>query len=109
MLNLQPFSMVLGVPWFYPKPQPKPVLQIQVVRKSTRNSRALKWTEEQDKKIVAEYPTANTRMLAQELGRTPKQLRARALFLKVHKTDSFKWRNNPKNTMKFGKAAHERG
>lgn len=91
MPDLQPFTRVLGVPWFYPAPKPLPVLKQAAgsEKKTTRNSKALDWTAEQDRRIRQEYPTHNTEALAKELGRTSKQVRARATYLVVSKDRKF--------------------
>lgn len=89
MPDLQPFTRVLGVPWFYPQKEPLPKLVPVRRQGDTRNSKALVWTAEQDKRIRQEYPTHNTNALAKELGRTARQVRARAASLGITKNRVF--------------------
>lgn len=89
-MNLQPFTQVLGVPWFYTKTplEMKPIY--------------FAWTPEEDELICKHYPMMHTEDFAQLMfektgtGRSLRSITARARFLGVKKEMIIRKRSNGK-------------
>lgn len=92
---LRPYVKVLGVPWFYSKKE----VEIPKVRKVTKGHN---WTEEQDEAIARLYPDTDTNEISKHLGITAKQIRRRAHFLGVEKTQEYLHRKQRNAAQKWG-------
>ena len=111
-MQLQPYAMVLGVPWFY-KPQAEPRL-VPVEGPSQplpANANAeppegvpksQAWTAQEDALLRKHYPHMSNQKLSEKYlpGRTPASINYRAYKLKVRKTDTFLHRMKRQNAMR---------
>ena len=111
-MQLQPYTMVLGVPWFY-KPQAeqrlvpveRPVSAATGKRKcgppeGVPKSQA--WTAQEDALLRKHYPHMSNQKLSEKYlpGRSAVSINYRAYKLKVRKTETFLHRMKRQNAMR---------
>lgn len=93
MPNLQPFSMVLGVPWFYKKDskpvtrEPEPVKLVPVKARAKTKRRA--WTEADLKKFKRIFPWKTNAELAKIFNRSAPAIADKALRMGLMKSPQF--------------------
>lgn len=83
-MQLQPFTRVLGVPWFYPQPDSP----VRIVPAGKKSKRVDSWTAEEERKLKRLYPTTMTNDLVEMFGfrRSKKSIVERARLLGLKKT-----------------------
>jgi len=110
----QPFSMVLGVPWFYKQPQTeprlvpviRPVSAVTGKRKSGPEQgrpRSPAWTAAEDAILRKHYPHMSNEKISEKYlpSRSPLSINYRACRLKIRKTDTYISRTKREHALRY--------